>query len=74
LVGFQPTNQPNFARYGYHADQDGKITVPGLDHARRMFDLTEGLIRRGYSDADIKLMLGGNAVRVLTEIWGPARA
>jgi len=72
--GFQPTSQPNFARYGYHADQDGKITVPGLDHARRMFDLTEGLIRRGYSDADIKLMLGGNAVRVLTEIWGPARA
>jgi membrane dipeptidase len=72
--GFQPTSQPNFARYGYHADPEGKITVAGLDHAKRMFDLTEGLIRRGYSDADIQLILGGNAVRVLTEIWGPPRA
>jgi membrane dipeptidase len=34
-----------------------------------MFDLTEGLIGRGYSDADIKLILGGNAIRVLTKIW-----
>lgn len=36
-----------------------------------MFDLAEGLIVRGYSDADIKLILGGNAVRVLGEIWTP---
>jgi hypothetical protein len=33
-----------------------------------MFDLTEGLIRRGYSDTDIKSILGGNAVRVLGDI------
>jgi membrane dipeptidase len=37
-----------------------------------MFDLTEGLIRRRYSDADIALVLGGNAVRVLTDIWRAA--
>jgi membrane dipeptidase len=35
-----------------------------------MFDLTEGLIRRGYSDADIRGILGGNFTRVLTAIWG----
>jgi membrane dipeptidase len=34
-----------------------------------MFDLTEGLIRRGYSDANIQLILGGNFRRVLTQIW-----
>ena len=67
--GFQPSSQPNFARYQYHADAEGRITVKGLDHPRRMFDLAEGLIRRGYSDADIGLMLGGNAVRVLSAIW-----
>jgi membrane dipeptidase len=68
--GFQPSSQPNFSRYQFHADADGRISVKGLDHPKRMFDLTEGLIRRGYSDTDIKLILGGNAVRVLTQIWG----
>jgi len=38
-----------------------------------MFDLTEGLIRRGYSDADIRMILGSNAVRVLSTIW-PTKA
>jgi membrane dipeptidase len=37
-----------------------------------MFDLTEGLIRRRYSDADISRILGGNAVRALSEIWRAA--
>jgi membrane dipeptidase len=67
--GRDPRNQPNFGRYKYHEDTDGSITVKGLDHPKRMFDLTEGLIRRGYSDTDIGLIIGGNAVRVLTGIW-----
>ena len=46
-----------------------KIDIEGLDHPKRMFDLTEGLIRRRYSDADITGIIGGNAVRVLTRIW-----
>ncbi|MCH7489761.1 MAG: membrane dipeptidase [Gemmatimonadetes bacterium] len=33
-----------------------------------MFDLTEGLIRRGYSDGNIERILGANFKRVLTEI------
>jgi membrane dipeptidase len=68
--GRDPRTQPNFGRYKYHADTDGSITIKGLDHPKRMFDLTEGLIRRGYSDTDIGLIIGGNAVRVLTGIWG----
>ena len=65
----QANKQPNFDRYHYHEDADGRVSIKGLDHPRRMFDLTEGLIRRGYADSDIRLILGGNAKRVLGEIW-----
>jgi membrane dipeptidase len=67
--GFDPRTQPNFTRYQYHEDGDGSITIRGLNHPKRVFDLTEGLIRRGYSDKDIAGILGGNAVRVLGTIW-----
>ena len=46
-----------------------KIDIEGLDHPKRVFDLTEGLIRRKYSDQHIELMLGGNFKRVLAQIW-----
>ncbi|MEK6287430.1 MAG: membrane dipeptidase [Acidobacteriota bacterium] len=46
-----------------------KIDIEGIDHPRRMFDLTEGLIRRKYSDKDIEGILGGNFKRVLSQIW-----
>jgi len=46
-----------------------KIDIEGVDHPKRMFDLTEGLIRRKYSDADIEAVLGGNFKRVLSQIW-----
>jgi membrane dipeptidase len=46
-----------------------KIDVEGLNHPKRMFDLTEGLMRRKYSDADIEGILGGNFERVLMQIW-----
>ena len=62
---------PNFERYRMHFDAKGErmLTVAGLDHPKRMFDLTEGLIRRGYSDANIAAVLGRNAARVLSTIW-----
>ncbi|MBX6363927.1 MAG: membrane dipeptidase [Gemmatimonadetes bacterium] len=62
-------NQRLRAAYkGTYAFRD-KIDIEGLDHPKRMFDLTEGLIRRKYSDADIAGILGGNFKRVLSEIW-----
>ena len=36
---------------------------------RKTFDLTEALIRRGYSDATIEAVLGGNFRRLLGSIW-----
>ncbi|MCO6512007.1 MAG: membrane dipeptidase [Aridibacter famidurans] len=46
-----------------------KIDIEGLDHPKRMYDLTEGLIRRGFTDPEIEGVLGGNFKRVLSEIW-----
>jgi membrane dipeptidase len=58
---------------GSYAFRD-KIDVDGLNHPKRMYDLTEGLIRRKYTDAQITGILGGNFVRVLSEIWQPMPA
>src|SRR5690606_21714802 len=55
---------------GSYAFRD-KIDIEGVDHPKRMFDLTEGLVRRKYSDANIRGILGANCVRVLGEIWQP---
>lgn len=46
-----------------------KIDIEGLDHPKKMYDLTEALIRRGYSDDNIRAILGENFRRVLGEIW-----
>ncbi len=46
-----------------------RIDIDGLDHPRKIYDLTEALIRRGYVDSDIRAVLGGNFRRVLGEIW-----
>ena len=45
-----------------------KDDIEGLNHPRRMFDLTEGLIRRQYTDAEIRGILGGNFRRALGTI------
>ncbi|MFQ5743941.1 MAG: dipeptidase [Acidobacteriota bacterium] len=46
-----------------------KIDIEGVDHPKRVYDLTEGLIRRGYTDEEIGLILGGNFQRALSQIW-----
>jgi membrane dipeptidase len=51
-----------------------KIDVEGLNHPKRMFDLTDGLIRRKYTDTEIEGILGGNFKRVLSQIWTVEKA
>jgi membrane dipeptidase len=46
-----------------------KLDIEGLDHPKRIFDLTEGLIRRNYSDNAIEKILGLSFKRALTQIW-----
>ena len=58
---------------GSYAFRD-KIDIETVNHPKRMYDLTEGLIRRKYTDGQIAGVLGGNFVRVLGEIWTPVPA
>jgi membrane dipeptidase len=46
-----------------------KIDIDGFDHPQKIFDLTEELIRRGYSNDNIRLILGGNFRRLLGATW-----
>ena len=46
-----------------------RIDTDGFDHPRKIYDLTEELIRRRHSDADIALILGGNFRRLLGAVW-----
>jgi membrane dipeptidase len=66
-----PPDQNRQLRAGYKGSYGfrEKIDIEGLDHPQRMFDLTEGLIRRKYTDAQIEGILGGNFRRVLSEVW-----
>jgi membrane dipeptidase len=46
-----------------------RYDLDGIDYSRKIFDLTEGLLRRKYSAANIELILGGNFQRALATIW-----
>jgi membrane dipeptidase len=56
-------------RYRVHGEHE---VVVGMQGPNRMFELTAALVRRGYTDDQIRLVLGGNWVRVLKEIWQAA--
>lgn len=43
--------------------------IRGLNLAQRVFDITEGLFRRGYDERHLELILGGNFARVLRSAW-----
>ena len=51
-----------------------KLDTDGFDHPKKVFDLTEALIRRGYGDSNIEAVLGGNFRRLLGTVWVPAPA
>jgi membrane dipeptidase len=40
----------------------------GLEDISKMPNLVRGLVERGYSDADILKILGGNTLRVMREV------
>jgi len=66
------------AGLGSDVDLDGRDTpasplrrfdLDGIDYAKKIYDLTEGLVRRNYSSRNIELILGGNFERALSAAW-----
>ena len=54
---------------GIGSDFDGIGSTPvGLENVSCMINFTRGLVARGYSDEDIKKILGGNYLRVFQQI------
>jgi membrane dipeptidase len=64
------------AGVGSDVDLDGrdvhsarKFDLDGIDYRKKIYDLTEGLVRRHYSSRNIELILGANFERALSQIW-----
>lgn len=56
---------------GIGSDFDGITLVPhGLEDVSKMPNLTAVLLKRGYSEADIRKIMGGNFLRVIKEVVG----
>lgn len=53
---------------GIGTDFDGGGAVNGCFDVSQMKNITSELVRRGYSDRDIKLIWGGNLMRVMKDV------
>lgn len=52
---------------GLGSDFDGANMPEGMDDCTHLPQITEALMRKGYSDSDIKKILGGNLLRVMEQ-------
>jgi len=58
-------------KYGFRSEDrlSTTETLEGVQDHRQFINITRGLVSRGYSDAQIKGILGGNWLRVLDAVW-----
>jgi membrane dipeptidase len=52
---------------GLGSDFDGASMPEGMEDASKLPKITEALMRKGYSDNDIRKILGGNLLRVMEQ-------
>ncbi|TKG84219.1 hypothetical protein EYV94_28810, partial [Puteibacter caeruleilacunae] len=57
------------AKYQCHTNDDYLLTIEGLNHPFRTYDIAEGLLKKGYTDEHVKMVLGKNFQRALIEIF-----
>jgi membrane dipeptidase len=56
---------------GLGSDFDGVHSLPnGLEDVSQMPNITRELVKRGYSEEDIRKILGGNFIRVFKQVCG----
>jgi len=58
---------------GLGSDFDGATMPLGMEDATKLPKLTDALLKRGYSEADVEKILGGNILRVMEQVERVAR-
>ncbi|HEV1995645.1 MAG TPA: dipeptidase [Candidatus Acidoferrum sp.] len=53
---------------GLGSDFDGAMMPFGMEDATKLPKITEALLQKGYSEGDVKKILGENTLRVMTEV------
>ncbi len=53
---------------GLGSDFDGATMPEGMEDCSKLPKITEALMRKGYSDEDIRKILGGNTLRVMEQV------
>jgi membrane dipeptidase len=59
---------------GLGSDFDGANMPYGMEDATKLPKITEALLRKGYSEGDVKKILGENTLRVMAEVERVGRA
>src|SRR3954451_6533876 len=53
---------------GLGSDFDGATMPIGMEDASKLPKITDALLKKGYSDADVEKILGGNILRVMEQV------
>jgi len=53
---------------GLGSDFDGATMPLGMEDASKLPNITEALLKKGYSEQDVEKILGGNILRVMDEV------
>jgi len=53
---------------GLGSDFDGADMPDGMEDCSKLPKITEALLRKGYSEDDIRKILGGNTLRVMEQV------
>jgi membrane dipeptidase len=58
---------------GLGSDFDGANMPYGMDDVTHLPQITDALLKKGYSDADVQKILGGNTLRVMEQVEATAK-
>ena len=56
------------AHVGLGSDFDGATMPVGMEDCTKLPKITEALLRKGYKEADIRKILGGNTLRLMADV------
>jgi membrane dipeptidase len=58
---------------GLGSDFDGAVMPFGMDDVSHLPQITDALLKKGYSESDIQKILGGNTLRVMEQVEAAAK-